>query len=122
MTEQELLAALHAGPVDFATVMAHIDSRYIFTPCAFENGELCNAAGQNNGSCKVFAFAKRLGLPPQATLNAFGEFYTGDVLGNPDGSDHGNIRNFMVTRWAGLRFFGEALAERPQAAQRPIVS
>jgi hypothetical protein len=35
-------------------------------------------------------------------LACFGTYYRDDVLANPEGSDHGNIRNFMKTGWAGV--------------------
>ncbi|GAB3372933.1 HopJ type III effector protein [Spongiibacter taiwanensis] len=109
MSQQELIDRLHRGPVAFATVMAFIDSHYRFEPTAFHNGEQVNEAGSNNGSCKIFAFAQLAGLTEAATLNAFGDYYVKDVLGNPDGSDHGNIRNFMRFGWAGIAFDGAPL-------------
>ena len=38
------------------------------------------------------------------TLELFGRFYRDDVLGKPDGDDHGNIRNFMKSGWDGVSF------------------
>jgi hypothetical protein len=43
------------------------------------------------------------------TLALFGGYYRDDVLGNPEGRDHGNIRHFMKYGWAGIHFEGEAL-------------
>ncbi|GAK84871.1 type III effector HopPmaJ [Vibrio ponticus] len=40
----------------------------------------------------------------------FGDFYRKDVLGNPDGDDHQNIRNFIAHGWNGIKFEGQALA------------
>ncbi len=110
MTIPELIDRLAKQPVAFADVMALIDERYAFTPTGFQNGEQYNDAGTNNGSCKVFAFGALHQLSEQAALNAFGDFYTKDVLGNPHGEDHANIRNFMRSGWAGIRFDGTALA------------
>ncbi|AKH70698.1 HopJ type III effector protein [Spongiibacter sp. IMCC21906] len=112
MTEQDLIAQLEQGPVAFSNVMEVIDREYDFKPTAFRNGEQDNAAGENNGSCKVFAFAQRHQLSLAATLNAFGDYYSKDVLANPAGSDHANIRNFMQTGWQGVLFEGEALSVR----------
>jgi len=42
-------------------------------------------------------------------LALFGDYYRSDVLKNPEGSDHQNIRNFMHKGWAGVTFKGEAL-------------
>jgi len=97
------------GDATFNDTMAVIDSLYEFTPTAFTNGPLFNEAGQNNGSCKLFSFALLHGLSPQQTLNCFGAYYREDVLKNPGGADHQNIRNFIKTGWEGIRFEGEAL-------------
>ncbi len=98
--------------VAFSDTIAVIDALYEFTPTAFRNGELHNAPGQNNGSCKVFSFTGLHRLNPQQTLHCFGDYYRKDVLGNPGGADHQNIRNFMNTGWAGIAFEGEALRLR----------
>ena len=44
--------------IDFKTVITHIDENYSFTPSKFTNGKTINEADQNNGSCKIFSFAK----------------------------------------------------------------
>lgn len=112
MTLQELIAALGDGAVDFNEVMAVIDENYTFTPTRFTNGDTVNEAGTNNGSCKVFSFAMLNGLDKQSTLNAFGDFYTKDVLQNPQAQDHMNIRNFMQHGWEGIEFEGAALQKK----------
>lgn len=109
MNEKTLMNQLNQGPVAFDEVMAVIENTYHFQPTAFRNGEQYNEAGQNNGSCKIFAFAQHQGLSQQATLNAFGDFYTRDVLENPEGTDHANIRQFMKHGWDGIAFEGSAL-------------
>ena len=109
MNPEQLLDALRAGPVAFSEVMQVIDEHYVFTPTAFRNGDVQNEAGSNNGSCKIFTFAQLHGLDEAATLNAFGDFYTQDVLQNPAGDDHANIRNFMRSGWQGIVFSGNAL-------------
>jgi hypothetical protein len=43
-------------------------------------------------------------LSEQQMLACFGAYYRDDVLKNPDGTDHQNIRNFMKTGWAGVAF------------------
>lgn len=106
-----LLQLLRDSPesVAFNDTMVVIDSLYDFTPTAFTNGALRSEAGQNNGSCKIFSFAKPHQLPPQQTLHCFGDYYRKDVLGNPDGTNHQNIRNFMKSGWEGIAFEGDAL-------------
>lgn len=96
----------------FNDTLAVIDAHYNFTPTAFRNGELQNEAGQNNGSCKVFSFAKLLNLPPEQTLHCFGAYYRDDVLKHPQGTDHQNIRNFLKTGWDGIAFQGSALTPK----------
>lgn len=101
--------------IEFEDTIGLIDSLYRFEPTAFDNGEQHNPAGQNNGSCKILAFGQLHGLSEAQTLACFGRFYRQDVLGNPAGTDHGNIRNFMRTGWAGVRFKGSPLTPRNQA-------
>jgi hypothetical protein len=95
--------------IQFSEVIAHIDSQYDFTPTRFTNGNTVNEAGQNNGSCKIFSFAQLHGFTREETLALFGDFYRKDVLENPEGTDHQNIRNFMKMGWDGVQFDGEAL-------------
>ncbi|GLQ72297.1 HopJ type III effector protein [Vibrio penaeicida] len=114
MDLQDLLTTLSESPnsVQFADVISVIESNYEFTPTEFQNGETLNEAGQNNGSCKIFAFAKIQALDPKSTLSCFGDFYRKDVLENPEGDDHQNIRNFIKFGWEGIRFQGQALSEK----------
>lgn len=111
MTIQDFLQRLRAAPdtVAFGDCITVIDEHYAFTPTAFSNGGTRNEAGQNNGSCKLLSFARLQGLSEAETLSCFGDYYRKDVLGNPGGSDHQNIRNFMRSGWAGVQFDGEAL-------------
>lgn len=112
MTLTELLAGLQAERYDFEDVQAYIQARYDYSPTAFDNGlgddRARNAAGQNEGSCRLFAFASLEGLDEQDTLRCFGRHYR-HVLADPDGQDHANIRQFMRHGWAGIRFDGTAL-------------
>jgi hypothetical protein len=95
--------------IQFSDVIAYIDSHYDFQPTAFKNGDTLNEAGQNNGSCKVFAFGLLNKLSQNETLACFGDYYRKDVLGNPEGTDHQNIRNFIKYGWEGIEFEGLAL-------------
>lgn len=112
MDVNQLTTMLNKSAVDFNEVIQVIDEHYHFTPCAFQNGDTHNEANTNNGSCKVFGFGKLHNLSQQATLNAFGLFYTKDVLQNSDGDDHQNIRNFMKTGWDGINFEDIPLKEK----------
>lgn len=95
--------------ITFPETIAVIDENYDFTPMAFDNGTQHNAAGENSGSCKLFTFAQLHNLNIQETLACFGAFYFEDVLENPEGTNHQNIRNFMKTGWNGIQFEGQAL-------------
>ena len=111
---KQFLQTLTTAPTDiaFSDTIAVIDGHYDFIPTAFRNGELQNAGGQNNGSCKVFSFARLNNLSQQQTLHCFGGYYRDDVLLHPDGTDHQNIRNFMKFGWEGIAFDGNALTAR----------
>ncbi|MBK6976805.1 MAG: HopJ type III effector protein [Cytophagaceae bacterium] len=96
--------------ISFDEVIAFIDEYYLFSPTMFKNGDQINDAGQNNGSCKIFYFSKINQLSESETLACFGKYYRIDVLNNPEGTDHQNIRNFMKFGWAGISFDGIALS------------
>ena len=98
--------------IQFKDVIAFIDEHYDFTPTQFTNGNTVNDAGQNNGSCKIFSFAQLNDLSKEETLHLFGEFYREDVLKNPEGTDHQNIRNFRGSGWDGISFEGKALSRK----------
>ena len=98
--------------IDFKDVIAFIDEHYDFTLTKFANGDTVNEANQNNGSCKVFSFAKLNKLSKEDTLALFGDFYRKDVLQNPEGDDHQNIRNFIEFGWDGISFEGTALVRK----------
>ena len=106
MNLDEFLKKLNDAPasVSFDDTMAAIAAHYDFTPAAFTNGDTRNEAGQNSGSCKLFAFAQLNKLSKDQTLACFGAYYRDDVLKNPQGSDHQNIRNFMQYGWDGVKF------------------
>ncbi|PWA04520.1 HopJ type III effector protein [Flavobacterium psychrotolerans] len=95
--------------ITFAETIAVIEENYDFTPTPFYNGAQHNAAGENSGSCKLFAFAQLQNLSQPETLACFGAYYFEDVLGDPEGTNHQNIRNFIKTGWHGIQFEEEAL-------------
>ncbi|GAB1256624.1 HopJ type III effector protein [Aurantivibrio plasticivorans] len=114
MTIDDLLNTVRSKPesVEFTQVMDVIENNYSYTPTSFHNGELRNDAGTNEGSCKIFYFAQLNNLSEMETLALFGHYYRDDVMGNPGGDDHGNIRNFILDGWLGIRFEGEALTPK----------
>ncbi len=106
MYVEELLNLIDLAPdkIEFRQVIDCIDRNYEYSPTAFSNGDLSNSAGENEGSCKIFAFAKLHDLSKAQTLSCFGSYYRRDVLENPNGSNHKNIRNFIETGWRGIEF------------------
>ena len=102
--------------ISFDETMGTIDEHYTYTRCEFHNGQgddqLTNMPGENQGSCKIFAFAKLHNLSKELTLSLFGDFYSKDVLEQPNGTTHANIRMFMKYGWAGIKFVSNALSSR----------
>ncbi|MEZ9159722.1 HopJ type III effector protein [Vibrio lentus] len=111
MELETLLNTLTQAPesIQFEDTMQVIEANYDFSESEFRNGDVVNTAGQNNGSCKIFAFGLAQELSPEQTLACFGQFYRNDVLGFPENTDHQNIRNFMVHGWSGVQFSQPAL-------------
>ncbi len=113
-TVSELINKIKEIPdtIEFNEVMAVIDAAYKHTPTAFTNGEVENGADQNQGSCKILSFARLNGLTESETLACFGRFYRDEVLNDPEGTGHGNIRAFMKTGWSGVSLPDTALVAK----------
>lgn len=118
----ELSALIHQADnnvVLFHDVISTIKRHYECRPCGFRTGcgterETVNHAGTNAGSCLLLAFARRLGLDAQTTLQLYGEHYR-SVLADPHGHEHANIRAFMANGWAGVTMDGNPLLLRGPA-------
>lgn len=93
-----LLTAVQSGDFTFLDVISFIDDHYHYTPTTFRNGEVNNTSGTNEGSCKVFGFAKANRLNQTDTLSLFCEHYK-KVQDTPSGHDHANIRAFRYWGW-----------------------
>lgn len=112
---ESLLNQLRHQPeqVGFESVIKIIDQHYHYTPTSFTNGlgkeTLANPAGSNEGSCRIFAFAQMQQLSEAETLACFGRYYRENVLQNPAGDDHKNIRNFLKYGWQGIQFSAQPL-------------
>lgn len=100
--------------ISFNETIALISENYVYQPTEFSNGlgnkKITNTAKTNEGSCKIFAFAKLNQLDKLQTLNLFGDYYHKEVLQDPTGSNHQNIRNFMLDGWEGITFSQQALS------------
>jgi len=114
MTESELIEQLENVPetVEFEQVIASISENYDYQPTRFTNGDVVNEAGTNEGSCKLFAFGLLNQLSDEEMLACFGKYYRDDVLKHPEGTDHANIRTFMISGWDGIKFDQPALATK----------
>ncbi|PKQ45891.1 HopJ type III effector protein [Confluentibacter flavum] len=114
MTLETFLSKLKHSPeaIEFNETINIIESHYEFIPIGFKNGELYNKAGENSGSCKLLAFTKLQGFTKNETLACFGKYYFEDVLNDPNGNSHQNIRNFMKTGFEGLVFDSMPLREK----------
>jgi len=117
-TEDELIKQLNTFPenIEFDDTISTIQKYYTYTPTKFSNGSgtdsVINNAGENEGSCKIFAFAKLHNLTEQQTLHCFGHYYRDDVLTHPDNKDHANIRQFMEHGWNHVTFENAALTRK----------
>jgi hypothetical protein len=111
--ETFLLKVKSNETLSFDETMEIITQHYDYTPAEFTNGSgedsLVNAAGTNEGSCKIFAFSLLNELNQQQTLSLFGDFYSKEVLQDPLGNSHQNIRRFMRDSWDGINFSQPAL-------------
>jgi hypothetical protein len=70
-----LRTRLRSGEHAFADTLAFIAEGYDYQPQPFRNGDVDNAAGQNEGSCKTLGLALLEGLSDEEALLAFGEHY-----------------------------------------------
>lgn len=113
-----LLEKINTTPeqVSFEEVIQYIADHYDYTPTHFTNGtgnnQVTNEAGTNEGSCKIFAFAALENLTIEQTLHCFGDYYRKDVLTYPEGNDHANIRTFMMSGMAEIKFDQSALSRK----------
>jgi len=101
--------------VNFAETIKLIDEHYTYFAVPFTCGDLKSPANTNTGSAKVFSFGLMTKMDEKSTLRLFGEHYK-DVLANPSGTDHPNIRNFMKLGWGAVTFpTGLAIISKLQA-------
>ena len=110
MNFEQFMVKLKTSPQEllFEEIMTLINLMYDFTETAFVNGDVNNDAGENSGSCRLFAFALLTHLNEEETLYCFGQYYR-DVVATPEGDSHQNIRQFMKTGWSKISFSKPAL-------------
>ena len=97
------LASLDGGHADFDDTLALVERHFDYHSAGFHNGPLFNTAGENAGSCKVFGLGLYCSLNETDTLKLFAQHYQ-QVLDDPAGESHSNIRQFMGSGWSGIRF------------------
>lgn len=114
MELNSFLAKLNTEPelVEFTDTISAIETTYDYTASTFTNGNVTNEAGQNEGSCKIMAFALLNKLSEEQTLHCFGKYYREEVLNDADGDSHQNIRQFIKNGFNGLKFENEALSSK----------
>ena len=95
----------------FKEVIAYIDENFDYTASSFKNGTLVNAENENQGSAKIFYFAKLNNLSVEDTLKLFAEHYQA-VLDDKEGLSHQNIRNFIQYGWEGITFENTVLKKK----------
>jgi len=94
---------MDADNLTFEEVMEMIDENYESQILEFTNGDLLNKPGENDGSAKLLSYAALSDFDKETTLKLWGQYYR-EVLADPDGTSHQNIRNFMKTGWEGVPF------------------
>lgn len=87
----------------FADTLNFIAHHYDYQPSAFRNGDINNAAGENEGSCKTLGLALLEKFSTEEALLAFGEHYRA-VQQHPTGQDHRNIRTLMAQGLSAVSF------------------
>jgi hypothetical protein len=97
------LASVEGGHANFDDTLALVEQHFHYQPTGFHNGPEFNASDENLGACKVFGIAQYCSLNEVDTLTLFAQHYK-QVLDNPAGESHGNIRQFISTGWSGIRF------------------
>jgi HopJ type III effector protein len=94
---------MDADALTFEEVIEVIDTHYESQLLEFKNGDIVNKQGENEGSAKLLSYAALSDMDKETTLKLWGQYYR-EVLNDPDGTSHANIRNFMKYGWEGVPF------------------
>jgi hypothetical protein len=94
---------MDADALTFEEVMEIIDTHYESQLLEFKNGDIVNQQGENEGSAKLLSYAALSNMDKETTLKLWGQYYR-EVLNDPNGTSHANIRNFMKYGWDGVPF------------------
>ncbi|KAJ1637914.1 HopJ type III effector protein-domain-containing protein [Pavlovales sp. CCMP2436] len=91
------------GSVMFAETLEAIDQAFEFFGTKFVNGAVSSTSSENEGSSKVLSLSQLVGMTTDETLVCFGEHYR-DVVADPSGSSHANVRALMTTGLEAVLF------------------
>jgi len=91
---------MDADTLKFEELMEVIDTHFEVGLIEFKNGDIVNKPGENEGSAKLLSYAALSDFDKDTTLTLWGQYYR-EVVADPDGDSHPNIRNFMKTGWDG---------------------
>mmetsp|Transcript_25270 Transcript_25270/g.38316 ORF Transcript_25270/g.38316 Transcript_25270/m.38316 type:complete len:227 (+) Transcript_25270:56-736(+) len=94
---------MDASDLKFEEVIEVIDTHFEYGLIEFKNGDIVNKQGENDGSAKVLSYAALSNMDKDTTLKLWGQYYR-EVVADPDGDSHQNIRNFMKYGWEGVPF------------------
>ena len=98
--------------LSFKFILQSIESCFKFNiNNGFKNGIIYNELNTNIGSLKVLLFAKLFKLNKLTTLKLWSEHYF-NVLNDPNGTSHGNIRNFIKYGWLGIDFLTNSIENK----------
>lgn len=84
-------------------VLETINSHYETQLLEYRVGNIVNKQGENEATGLILSYAALSNMNQETTLKLWGQYYR-DVLKNPTGTDHANIREFMKTGWKGVPF------------------
>ena len=94
---------MDADALTFEEVIEVIDTYFESQLLVFKNGDIVNQQGENEGSAKLLSYAALSEMDKETTLKLWGQYYR-EVLNDPNGTSHANIRNFMKYGWEGVPF------------------
>ena len=107
---------MEADSLTFESVMELIDTHYESQLLEFKNGDIINKQGENEGSAKLLSYAALSDMDKDTTLRLWGQYYR-EVVADPNGSSHQNIRNFMKYGWKGVPFENGVALTRKQVGE-----
>jgi len=101
--------------LSFAQIIDTLDQHFSFLPGAFSVGQVESSESENQKSLRVLAFAQMMQLPKEQALKLWGEHYR-QVLQEPEGTSHGNIRAFLVGGFEAVRLPSGVISVKTEEA------